>query len=107
MTVKEFLRNTYIVNRKFDLQEIRPHVLCADGYEISIQAGRCAYSIPRENDIEFDAVELGYPNMTDELIEKYAEDPGSPTSCIYPYVPVDIVEVLMEKHGGIVELVEV
>lgn len=41
-------------------------------------------------------MELGYPNKKDELLEKYKED------SIYPYVPIDVTEEVIEKHGGII-----
>ena len=100
MTVREFLRDTYQEDVLYSI--FRPHVVCADGYKVSIQAGRGLYSCPRENVLEYMAVELGFPNMSDELIMEYAEDPDEPTGTVYGYVPVDIVQQLMDKHGGIV-----
>ena len=44
--------------------------------------------------------------MSDELIIKYAEDPDEPTGTVYGYVPVDIVQQLMDKHGGIVRILK-
>lgn len=102
MTVKEFLRDTY----KDDYHIFRPHVVCADGYKVSIQAGSGLYCHPRANVLEYTAVELGFPNMADELIMDYAEDPDEPTKTVYGYVPVDIVQQLMDKHGGIIKIVK-
>lgn len=102
MTVQEFLKDTY----KEGVYICRPHVLCADGYKVSIQAGICMYSCPRANVMEYTEVELGFPNMPDDLIMEYAEDPDDPTNTVYGYVPVKVVQRLMDKHGGIVELVE-
>ena len=101
MTVQDFLKDTY----KEGPYIFRPHVLCADGYKVSIQAGNGLYSCPRANVVEYTAVELGFPNMADDLIMKYAEDPDEPTGTVYGYVPVEVVQQLMDKHGGIVELV--
>lgn len=98
MTVKEFLIHTYeIVDfgmGKF--QTRRPHVMCNDGYTISIQADEYMYCYPRKNmeNGEYTHLELGFPNKKDELIEEYRE--GN----IYPYVPIELVEKLIEKHGG-------
>ena len=103
MTVKEFLRDTY----KDERYIFRPHVVCADGYKVSIQAGNGLYSCPRENVLEYTAVELGFPNIADELIMEYIECPDDePTKTVYPYVPVDIVQQLMDKHGGIVKILK-
>ena len=79
MTVKEFLRDTY----KDERYIFRPHVVCADGYQVSIQAGSGLYSCPRENVLEYTAVELGFPNMADELIMEYIDCPDDdPTKTV-------------------------
>ena len=44
---------------------------------------------------------LGYPSSEDELINEYAEDCMDYTKTVYGYVPIEIVEKLIEKHGGI------
>lgn len=88
-----------IVGRGF----VCPKAVCADGFEISIQASSAHYCFPREtgSDIYMN-YELGFPSCKDDLIASYAEDPGNPTETIYPMVPADVVEKLVEKHGGIV-----
>ena len=107
-TVNKFLRGT-LKQKTFDeigykLQKIRPRVKCKDGFEISIQASEGHYCSPRvDGDVIYTKVELGYPNMEDELIVEYAEDPDKLTDTVYGWVPVDIVNKLIEKHGGIVE----
>ena len=74
---------------------------CTDGFSISVQANKYAYCTPAANKAwPYKSVELGFPNVTDELIEPYAENHET-TSTIYAYVPVEIVECLFEKHGGI------
>lgn len=30
----------------------------------------------------------------------YAEDPETPTESVYAYVPVEVIEQIIEKHGG-------
>jgi hypothetical protein len=35
----------------------------------------------------------------------YAQSPESPTQTVYPYVPWDVVEKMVEKHGNIVAAV--
>ena len=70
-------------------------------------------SVPRKFDtdhfIPYESVELGYPSMEDELINSFAEDAeeGDYTSTIYGCVPVEVVEELIEKHGGFKEMYEV
>lgn len=102
----EFLnrfRATHILCRSY--QELRPYAECADGYRISIQASENHYCSPRLNGLhEYDEVELGFPTAADELINDYAEDPEDYTKTVYGYVPVDVVDQLLEKHGGIAKV---
>lgn len=77
---------------------------CKDGFEVSVQASSIHYCVPRSNNAHpYKAFELGYPSEKDDLIMEYAEDPENPTGTVYAYVPVEVVEKLVEKHGGIFE----
>lgn len=40
-------------------------------------------------------------NVTDFL--KSTFDPSDPTGTVYGYVPIEVVESLVEKHGGMIE----
>ena len=105
MTVKEFLATT-IKSHKYPfsdeaIQENRPRLLCNDGFSISVQASKFHYCSPRlDGAQDYEAVELGYPSNKDELINDYAEDDDY-TETVYGYVPIEVVEKLIEKHGGI------
>lgn len=82
-----------------------PRVECADGWNVSIQAGAFAYSIPREPGAEeYKAFELGYPSDWEPLLEEYAEDPSNFTETIFPFTPTEVVEEILRKHGGIVKI---
>ena len=103
-TTNGFL-STYNKVRHFpggtNFQEKRPYVELSDGYRISIQASSNHYCSPREDGLtEYSEVELGFPNIEDELINDYAEDDDY-TQTVYGYVPVDVVDALIKKHGGI------
>ena len=81
----------------------RPYAICKDGFSISIQASKNHYCSPRLDMMgEYDEVELGFPSQLDELIDDFAEDPDT-TQTVYGYVPVEVVDALLEKHGGIVK----
>lgn len=72
-----------------------------DGYSVSGQASEFHYCSPRLNGLQdYKSVELGFPSMEDELINEYAESMDY-TETVYGYVPIEIVEKLIEKHGGI------
>ena len=84
-------------------EQIRPYVLCKDGFTISVQASEFHYCTPRINGaVKYETVELGFPNIEDSLIIDYAEESERPTDTVYGYVPVYIVNELVEKHGGII-----
>lgn len=92
-------------------------VVCQDGFTVSIQASASHYCSPRKsfNRLEnysdftspivdysiYNEMELGYPSARDDLLTDYAETPDGD---IYGWVPVDVVNALLEKHGGIVGL---
>lgn len=99
MKVIEFLESTYKENE----YNIRPRVECKDGFTISIQGGTFGhYCTPRKNCNVYERVELGYPSQEDDLIKEYAENEHDLTDTVYPYVPIEIVEKLIAKHGGII-----
>jgi hypothetical protein len=79
-------------------------VICADGFEMSVQADKLAYCTPRITGAEcYVAVEIGFPSRAEPLILRYAEEPGRPTATVYGWVPSEVVSLVIAKHGGIVE----
>lgn len=96
-------RNTHTYGDGYILERPRPHVICKDGFRISVQASEFHYCSPRINGADmYETVELGYPNDEDVLIIDYAEDPSDLTETVYGFVPIELVNELVEKHGGIV-----
>ena len=82
-----------------------PHIVCTDGFEMSVQVGFHLYSEPKKVAKRYSAVEIGFPSEHEPLIEEYAEsfseDAPDYTDTVYPYVPVKIVNKVLKKHGGI------
>lgn len=76
---------------------------CADGFNVSVQASAFHYCAPRTYmpDGSYSAWELGFPTAADDLIQQYAEDPADPLGTVYGYVPTEVVDALIAKHGGI------
>lgn len=101
--------NELIVGHKYVLEEdprkreVMPRVYCNDGYNVSIQANSFAYCEPRIDDspMGYTKVELGFPSSIDDEFKPYAEDEGDWTNTVYAYVPTDIVNKVIERHGGI------
>ena len=89
---------------------LHPMVVCADGFTMSVQANGGAYCSPRvENAERYDAVEIGFPSESEDLILKYmeggySEDEEEParTQSVYPFVPGSSVSLVLAKHGGMV-----
>lgn len=105
--INEYLKKTRSVKTYSDgtVYELnRPGLHCKDGFSVSVQASEFHYCTPRINGANrYETVELGFPNAVDSLIVDYAEDDGDLTRTVYAYVPVEVVNELIEKHGGIVE----
>ena len=85
-------------------RKLNEQVLCADGFEMSVQANENAYCEPRLNEQKkYNLVEVGFPSQEEPLLMPWAESPEEPTRTVYGYVPVDIVTNVIVKHGGMVE----
>ena len=83
-----------------------PHIVCSDGFEMSVQVGYHLYSEPKKVAKRYSKVEIGFPSEHEPLIEEFAEtfhqeDEEDYTDMVYPYVPVKIVNKVLKKHGGI------
>ena len=93
-TIKEFLEET-------QGPHVRPHILCKDGLKLSVQASDTHYCRPRRNKGPYYEVEIGFPSEKIEELMEYAEDAKNPTGTVYGNVPVDVVDSIIEAHGGI------
>ena len=93
-------------NDEGDEYLLRPRALCADGFSISIQGGnRFHYCRPRELCKVFESVELGFPSQVEDLITRYIDGPKSnPLGGVYGFVPIEVVDEMITKHGGIVDI---
>lgn len=87
-------------------------IFCNDGFSISVQAGYGMYCTPRYTMLRgervlYSEVEAGYPSEPEPLIAEYAEDKEEErlTNTVYPYVPVEVIDEVLRKHGGIREVV--
>lgn len=101
----EYIKKTYNTSNLGDYHPfLRSRVQCNDGFSISIQASLCHYCEPRRTfEGPYTEVELGYPSCSEELLIPYMEDDCcEPENTVYPYVPVEVVDKVIKKHGGIV-----
>ena len=80
-----------------------PHVVCKDGFKMSVQAGQSLYSTPKDVADDYEEAEVGYPSTEESLLTTYAEDNNNLCDTVYGYVPCSIIDEVIEKHGGIDE----
>ena len=112
--IKKNLKVTYPAEEYSSLKHIMtssrlPHIVCADGFSMSVQVGYSLYSTPKKVAKRYSAVEIGFPSDHEPLIEEYAEflpfseedEEPDYTDTVYPYVPVGVVDKVLKKHGGI------
>lgn len=101
MDVNEYFK---LARNKFGFS---PRAVCADGFSVSIQASYGHYCTPRQMEClgGYTAVELGYPSRWDavtcSLLKDYSHDVDAENETVFGYVPVEIVNQLLEAHGGI------
>jgi hypothetical protein len=99
MNIKEYLESTFDESLEYQVRDV---VTCKDGFSISIQGGtRGHYCRPRARCNVYLELELGYPSELDDLISKYAECENT-IDTVFAFVPISVVEKLIEKHGGVV-----
>jgi len=98
MKINEYIKN----NRDEQYNWLTKRLVCHDGFSISVQAGEHAYCGPRRNDADYYyLLECGFPSEVPDLIMSYAETPSEPLQTVFGYVPVDLVQELLDSHGGI------
>lgn len=106
MTVKDFINKS---DDTFPEEYLVIPAVCRNGLKLSIQASQHHYCSPRvdRNYMEnfnpkfYESLEIGFPNRKVEKLMPYAEDAEHPTDTVYGYVPIEVVEKVVEEAGGI------
>ena len=80
-----------------------PHVVCKDGFRMSVQAGQSLYSTPKDVADHYEEAEVGFPSEEEHLLASYAEDEENLCGTVYSYVPCSVIDKVIERHGGIDE----
>lgn len=96
--------NKYIQeNRSPRPNRVVKEIVCRDGFRMSVQAGPHMYSTPRDWVDHYDEVEVGYPTQVEVRLMPFIDGryEFSPTDTVYAYVPVDIINQIVEEHGGL------
>ena len=108
MNINEYLEITKEKYEDLDYSMLkrRPRIVCADGFDVSIQASQHHYCTPRVDDGPYSKVEIGYPSEEVPEWMEWAETPESPLDTVYGWVPVEIIDEVLRNHGGIANGVE-
>ena len=84
--------------------KLNKHVVCADGFSMSVQASDGSYCEPRRDGAKsYSHVEVGFPTAVEPLLMPHCEDESKPCETVYGYVPSFVVATIIAKHGGMVE----
>ena len=105
MKINEFIQKYRIVKKLVPgmTSSKTPHVVCKDGFKMSVQAGQSLYSEPKDVTNHYEEMEIGFPSKEENLIASYADDEENLCDTVYGYVPCSIIDAVIEKHGGIDE----
>ena len=105
MKINEFIQKYRVVEKLVPgmTRSYNPHVVCKDGFKMSVQAGQTLYSTPKDVADDYEEAEVGYPSTEETLLTTYAEDNDNLCDTVYGYVPCSIIDEVIEKHGGIDE----
>jgi hypothetical protein len=110
MNLKEYLLLTHYTKPLFN--NMRPTLICKDGFKMSVQAGSGYHCEPREETTKYTSVEIGFPNYDDILavfqcgsLEQYEAERSyylkDPLDGIIERIPAEIIQKVIDKHGGI------
>jgi len=100
MNISEFNKKTHESRKAY---YNKPRIFCNDGFNFSVQGSRTHYCSPREDCNDYYSMEIGYPSAIEKSILEFAEDKDTPMDSVYGYVPVDLIDDIIIKHGGINE----
>lgn len=81
---------------------INERVVCKDGFSMSVQANSGVSCDPRRDNVIYVGVEVGYPSRREQLLDEYVSKKGNWTESVYGFVPANIIDDIIEKHGGMV-----
>lgn len=88
-------------------KEIEGRITCQDKTTLSVQASHYHYCTPRDDTGPYTQVEVGFPDAEppDTWSEYFDGDWEKDNRCdsVYGWVPVSLVELFIESHGGEVE----
>jgi len=107
MNISEFNLKTFDSSERAQEMgfQMKPQIICNDGFKMSVQGSSGHYCFPRELDRDYYKMEIGFPSEVEPLIMKWidGDENSDPTQCVYGYVPCSVIDEVIIKHGGINE----
>lgn len=120
MNISEFFKdNRFVTGHDFNfaigeidkgMPTMRTRIVLCDGNSVSIQASETHYCYPRKTwhieelkgfDVPYYEYEIGFPTFKAKEWMQFAEQPDEPTETVYGYVPVEVIQDVIDQHGGI------
>ena len=92
----------FVLNSLNEYVVIRP-LVCADGFQISVQASSAHYCAPRDSQGPWIEVECGFPSEDVPTLAEYKESDGPDGKSVFAWTPIELVNELIASHGGIKE----
>jgi hypothetical protein len=94
--------NTYLIVSPKDRGDRRRFV-CGNGLSFSLRAGKYLFSKPQSETGPWESVEVAYTSRPVPELFPYEQRPPQRNSreSVYQYVPVEVVDDIIEKNGGI------
>jgi len=100
MNINHYLYENRNQNTQADFLPLVKPVTCKSGLTLSVQASASHYCSPRDNIGPWSEVEVGFPSQKVDALLPYAEDASDPCDTVYAYVPIEVVEYVIESNGG-------
>jgi hypothetical protein len=94
--------NTYLIVSPKDRGDRRRFV-CGNGLSFLLRAGKYLFSKPQSETGPWESVEVAYTSRPVPELFPYEQTPRQRNSreSVYQYVPVEVVDDIIEKNGGI------
>ena len=93
--------NLYLASAPRNSAGVCKPIVCRSGLSFSVQAGEYHYCSPRRDVGPWVSVEVGFPSSVVEALLPYAERDDDPLDTVYGWVPVEVVDDIIVKNGGL------
>ena len=89
--------NTILWNLLLSSERIIPHLVCMDGFKMSVQMnGNFHYSQIDVHAKQIISCEIALLSQHEDLLNDYVDG-----NDVFSYIPFEVVEKIVEKHGGL------